>query len=256
MKKKIFNKLFWLPLVILAFGGCESDKEFLTEKPVTFYTTDNAFSSSAQIDQVIVGIYSQLRDMWANPTEQGYIFVFRGNGSDMFDVASIRRSNTFNDYGTINPEHSNFLNIYSAWYQIIAKANLALYAAELPQISWSSDAEKKYMLAQARFFRAFAYRNLGELFGGVPIVTEVTTAARFDFERASRTETYQLQLMNFWPLRMIFRRLLSREDVLSKEPHNITFANFTLPLELSLPLMVIHPVLRLLLPVQYLMPIS
>jgi hypothetical protein len=47
------------------------------------------------------------------------------------------------------------------------------------------------MTAQARFFRAFAYRNLAELFGGVPIVTEITTSPRFDYQRASRLETYQ-----------------------------------------------------------------
>ncbi|MCE5346328.1 MAG: RagB/SusD family nutrient uptake outer membrane protein [Bacteroidales bacterium] len=194
MKKIIINKLIWLLVIVLFFAGCESDDKFLAEEPITFYTTDNAFSSSAQIDQVLVSIYSQLRDMWANPSETGWIFVFRGNGSDMFDVPSIRRANTFNNYGTINPDNTIFMNIYSAWYQIIAKANLALYAAELPQISWSSDTEKAYTLAQARFFRAFAYRNLGELFGGVPIVTEISKTARFDFERASRTATYQFAI--------------------------------------------------------------
>jgi hypothetical protein len=194
MKKILLNKQIWFLIFLLTLISCESDKEFLTEKPVTFYTPDNAFSSSAQIDQVLVGIYSQLRDIWANPTEQGWIFVFRGNGSDMFDVPSIRRSSTFNNYGTINPQHSNFLNIYSAWYQVIAKANLAIYAAELPQISWSSDQEKAYTLAQARFFRAFAYRNLGELFGGVSIVTEISKTPRYDFERATRTATYQFAI--------------------------------------------------------------
>lgn len=193
--KKIFKYTqIWIILLVFAIAGCESDKKFLLEEPTTFYTTDNAFSTSAQIDQVLVGIYSQLRDLWANPNEAGWIFVFRGNGTDMFDVPSIRRGNTFNNYGTINPDHSNFLNIYSAWYQIISKANLALYAAELPQISWSSDAEKAYVLAQARFFRAFAYRNLGELFGGIPIVTEISKTAKYDFERTSRIETYQFAI--------------------------------------------------------------
>ena len=46
-------------------------------------------------------------------------------------------------------------------------------------------------MAQARFFRAFAYRNLGELYGGVPLVTEITTTPRYDFKRSSRLETYQ-----------------------------------------------------------------
>src|SRR3546814_853245 len=139
-------------------------------------------------------MYSQLRDLWANPTERGWIFVWRGNGTDMYDVPSIRRGNTFNNYGNINPDNAVFFDIYSAWYEMIAKANLAIAAAELPKISWSSPEEKAYAIAQARFFRAFAYRNLGELFGGVSLVTEVTEGPRYDFERSTRAETYQFAI--------------------------------------------------------------
>lgn len=195
MKKSIFKHTSaWALLLLMSAAGCKSDMEFLTEKPSTFYTVDNAFSTSAQVDQVLVSIYSQMRDLWANPAEEGWIFVFRGNGTDMFDVPSIRRGNTFNNYGNINADHGHFNNAYSTWYQMISKANLALYAAELPQISWSSAEEKAYVLAQARFFRAFAYRNLGELFGGVPIVTEISTKPRYDFKRSTRVETYQFAI--------------------------------------------------------------
>jgi hypothetical protein len=167
------------------------DDKFLETDPETFYTIDNIFSTSAQVDQAVISIYSQLRDIWANPSEENWIFVFRGNGTDMLDVPSIRRANSFNNYGTINANHANFYSAFSTWYQIIAKANLAIYSAGLPNISWASDADKKYTLAQARFFRAFAYRNLAELFGGVPIVTDVTKVARYDYKRATRVETYQ-----------------------------------------------------------------
>jgi hypothetical protein len=194
MKKIKYIAGIWLLLVFVSISSCESDKEFLTENPETFYTVDNAFSTSAQVDQVLVSIYSHLRDLWANPNESGWIFVFRGNGTDMFDVASIRRSNTFNNYGVINPDNANFYEIFTTWYYVISRANLALYAAELPQISWSSDAEKKYAVAQARFFRAFAYRNLAELFGGVPIVTEISTVPKYDFKRSTRVETYQFAI--------------------------------------------------------------
>src|SRR5690606_8650537 len=163
----------WALLLLMSAAGCKSDMDFLTEKPKTFYTVDNAFATSSQVDQVLVSIYSQLRDLWANPSEEQWIFVFRGNGTDMFDVPSIRRGNSFNNYGNINADNGHFYNAYSTWYQMISKANLALYASELPQIAWSTPEEKAYTVAQARFFRAFAYRNLGELFGGVPIVTEI-----------------------------------------------------------------------------------
>lgn len=178
----------------VSFLSCESEEDFLKEDPQTFYTIDNAFSTSAQVDQVLISIYSHLRDLWANPDGTQWIINFRFNGTDMFDVASIRKAATFNDYGVLNADNSNFYEIYTTWYYVISRANLALYASELPQISWGSEKEKAYVKAQARFFRAFAYRNLGELFGGVPIVTEISTVPKFDFERATRVETYQFAI--------------------------------------------------------------
>ena len=63
MNKLIYIKYLWLMLPLLAVFGC-NDNEFLTEKPKTFYTTSNAFSSSDQVDQVIVGCYSYVRYMY------------------------------------------------------------------------------------------------------------------------------------------------------------------------------------------------
>jgi hypothetical protein len=194
MKKIKYIVGIWILLLFIGMISCESDKSFLKENPSTFYIVDNAFSTSAQVDQVLVSIYSQLRDLWANPNESASIFIFRGNGTDMFDVASIRKGNTFNNYGIINPDNTNYYENYSAWYYVISKANLALYAAELPQMAWSSPAEKSYAVAQARFFRAFAYRNLAELFGGVPIVTDISTVPKYDYKRSSRVETYQFAI--------------------------------------------------------------
>jgi hypothetical protein len=171
-------------------AGCDDDK-FLEEKPITFYTTDNIFSTSEQIDQVLTTIYSKVRYMWTNrPVNHDY-FNFKGKGTDLLDITYSKRGNGFSDYSIINPTHSTFSTLYSDFYTIIARANLAIYAAELPQISWGSDVEKAYTLAQARFFRALAYRNLGELFGGVPIVDAIVETPRFDFERSTRLETYQ-----------------------------------------------------------------
>ncbi len=181
----------WFLLLLVNMVSCTKDDEFLKETPQTFYTVDNAFSTSAQVDQAVVSCYSFLRNLWANPNEGNWVYVFRGNGTDMFDVASIRSSSTFNNYGDINPNNTIFYNVYSAWYQMIAKANLAIYSAGLPAITWASQTDKTYTIAQARFFRAFAYRNLAELFGGVPIVTDISTTARYDFARATRVETYQ-----------------------------------------------------------------
>lgn len=192
--KKI-NKYFILTAILIICSISCDDNAYLTEKPRTFYTVDNAFSSSAQVDQALVSCYSQVRLMCCMVAENKHTYAFvSGNGTDMFDIPSIRRANRFNDYGILNSTNSVYSEIYKQFYQLIAKANLALYASELPQIVWASANDKAYAIAQARFFRAFAYRNLGELYGGVPIVTEITTSPRYDFERSSRVETYQFAI--------------------------------------------------------------
>ena len=191
--KKFIN--IRISLLVLFFGlfACESDEHFLVEDATTFYTVDNAFSTSDQVDQILISIYSHIRDLWVNPTNNGtaWIFNWKGRGTDMYTVPVIRLSDTFSDYSSINPDHSTFYNTYTTWYYVIARANTAIYAADLDGIYWSDEDEKAYVLAQARFFRAFAYKNLGELFGGVPLVTEMETEARYDYTRSTREETYQ-----------------------------------------------------------------
>lgn len=187
------NILLTALLTLVLCVSC-NDEEFLKENPKYFYTTDNAFSTSEQVDQALVACYSHIRAMYCAEANVSS-FAFRdGNGTDMFDIPTIRLANRFNDYGILNSSHTVYYTVYSWWYQLIAKANLAIYAADLPQITWASAQDKAYAIAQAKFFRAWSYRNLGELFGGVPIVSEITTTPRYDFERSTRVETYQFAI--------------------------------------------------------------
>ncbi|MGV8091568.1 MAG: RagB/SusD family nutrient uptake outer membrane protein [Mangrovibacterium sp.] len=182
-------KKIYVLIVVISIIGLTScnDEDFLKEDPPSMYTNENIFSTSAQVDQILIHNYSQLRGLFTG-------ISYKYNGTDMYDVPSNRMSSQFNDYSKINPLHSRFLNTYSAFYKMINQSNMALFAAELPQIKWGSEEEKKYILAQAKFFRAYAYCNLGELFGGVPIVTEIADAPRYDYIRTSREDTYQFAI--------------------------------------------------------------
>ncbi len=177
-------QVFTLLLVLLTFVGCD-DESFLEETPKTFYTTNNIFSSETQVDQVLITMYSDLR----------YFKIFneqmRSFGTDVLDAPEFRLSTSFTDYSKLTAETSNFETVFNFFYKLIANANTAIYAASLDNVSFESEESKAYMLAQARFFRAYAHGNLAELFGGVAIVTEMATEARYDFVRATREETYQ-----------------------------------------------------------------
>lgn len=195
MKTWKYKKLGICILAIFALTGC-NDNAFLKESPETFYTIDNIFTTSSQINQVITGCYEQVRYIYCPYDSWDLeLYAYRlGNGTDLFDVPTIRFGNRFNDYSILSSQSGAYYKIYSAFYQLINIANTALAAAELEHIVWSSDPEKAQAIAEARFFRAFAYRNLGELYGGVPLVTALTTSPRYDYERASRMEIYQFAI--------------------------------------------------------------
>ncbi|RTE55246.1 RagB/SusD family nutrient uptake outer membrane protein [Arenibacter aquaticus] len=179
----IIVKVFTLLVLLATTIGCD-DEAFLNEEPKTFYTTNNIFSSDTQLDQVIITMYSRLRNFELTNAQ------IQGVGTDVLDVPEFRISNTFSDYSKINAESSNFRNVYDFYYELIATANTALSAIEEEGISFESEDKKAYLIAQARFFRGYAHGMLGELFGGVPIVTEVAKEPRFDYVRSTREETY------------------------------------------------------------------
>lgn len=189
------NKNIYIALLCTLFFGvssCESDSNFLRESPSSFYTIDNAFNTSKQIQSAVTSLYAHVRSVVF--TNENSVVLLRGNGTDVFDVPSFRISNSLTDYTKLTPENGLIYNNYFHWYQLISKANLVLYGANLQNITWDKEEERKYALAQAKFFRAYAYRNLGELFGGVPIVQEIITVPKYDFVRSSRVETYQFAI--------------------------------------------------------------
>jgi len=192
MKNQLFKYYIFSSFVLFGLFSCESDDDFLSEIPQTFYTIDNAFTSSSQVDQVILSCYNQLR--WMFCTSDWRYTALRGNGTDIMDVAERRISLSFSDYSQLSPQSTRYNLFYSDFYELISKANTALYAANLEHISWSSESAKNAAIAQAKFFRAYAYRNLGELYGGVPLVDQVYTEAKYDFERSTRRQTYQFAI--------------------------------------------------------------
>lgn len=178
------------------FQSC-NDSAFLKENPDTSYTIDNIFKTSGQVKQVVTSCYEKVKNLYA-PSDVMYfspVHQYKGNnGTDMFDVPTIRYGQRMNDYGILSSQTGVYYNVYSAYYELINIANTALAAAELEHIEWNSAQEKATIIAEARFFRAFAYRNLGELFGGVPLVTEMATKPRYDYKRVTRLETYQFAI--------------------------------------------------------------
>ncbi|WP_405380825.1 RagB/SusD family nutrient uptake outer membrane protein [Maribacter sp. LLG6340-A2] len=182
------NKIiFFLMIPCLLIVSC-NDEEFLTEEPKTFNTIDNIFSSSAQVDQLLVTLYKDFRNL------RVFNWQSKGHGTDVYDSPEFRLGDSFTDYSRINAQSGQFNTFYEFYYRVISRANTVLEVADRENINWPSEEERLYAIAQAKFFRGYAYGSLAELFGGVPLVQEVFDQPKFDFERATREETYRFAI--------------------------------------------------------------
>ena len=120
--KKIYSKHIVLSLLVIFFGVSCDDAGFLKEDPETFYTIDNVFSTSEQVDQVVTTCYQLVRNIYCpydNSSELNVWSYSMGNGTDMFDVPTIRFNYRFNDYSIINSENTVFKDTYAAFYYLI-----------------------------------------------------------------------------------------------------------------------------------------
>lgn len=189
------TNIFYHSLIIVCVSiygillyGC-GDDDFLKEKTETSYTLMNAFSVASQVNDCVTELYYYHKHLMI-PNSNSEWFL-NGQGTDICDFGEAT-----NAEGTAVSVFSNWSStyrrterIFNGFYTLIAKSNLVIHGAE--HVNWTNESDKKFAIAQARFFRGYSYMNLGELFGGVPITETFNEVPHFDFTRSTRAETYK-----------------------------------------------------------------
>ena len=93
------------------------------------------------------------------------------------------------NYSKINSQDGQAAKWWNWNYAIVKYANTVIAGVENPIAKITAD-EKSALLGEARFFRAWAYRNLAIAFGGVPILPGPVTEPKVDFVRNTQAECY------------------------------------------------------------------
>lgn len=169
---------------LVGVWACSAD-EWLEEEPLSFYTTDNSYTTAVQFRQALNFQYDNLREMyWVNgdQTVAMYFGDLAYGGTDFPD----QKFNNFEAF--ITPTTYVPGSFWNRAYIGIANANTILHRIELAD--QVSDDNKNIIKGEALFFRAYWYNFLANLFGGVPLVLEEETAPRRDYVRATREEVY------------------------------------------------------------------
>ncbi|AGA77938.1 RagB/SusD family nutrient uptake outer membrane protein [Echinicola vietnamensis] len=180
------TQLLFGACIVGAVLSCEND--FLEEKPLDFLNSDVVLTNPEGFESAITGLYESVRHLY-----------FREDGSKMqamyygTDVATTgdRSLADFKDYGTWLTPTLYAVDHYWNWgyRNLMPRANTIIqYATE--QDFWESDAQRNAVIAEARFFRAYAYNFMANLYGDVPIVDQLYRAPKADFQRSPRAEVY------------------------------------------------------------------
>ncbi|MBJ6368636.1 RagB/SusD family nutrient uptake outer membrane protein [Snuella sedimenti] len=188
MKNLTYNKI-WIVLIGFILTLSCSDEDFLKEERRDGLNTENAFRNKAQFETLLGNVYRQVREFYNSGDGDSDAWI-KGLGTDVFFWPR-GDDRVYNDWAKLNPFEGYSSRWFNWQYIIIRDANTAIDAAQKEDVIWNSDAERDAIIAEGRFLRAFAYRNLANLYGGVPIIDGPVTEPKVDFVRATREETWQ-----------------------------------------------------------------
>lgn len=155
----------------------------LTEVPSSSITPQNFYRNETEVLGGLASVYAQLRstvDDYYNLSEISTDeMIVPTRGQDWYDNGQwidIHRQT----WGATSPAAGSLIN--GAWvnlFQGVARANIVLDA--LNRVSF---ADKPVVVAELRTLRAFYYYLLMDMFGGVPIVTDIAIQTRAQNTRA------------------------------------------------------------------------
>lgn len=181
-----------LCVTMLLVSGC---KKFLEEKDPSNLTPESYYTIPEHAEAAIAAVYADTRfyGFGAGIFSSNWQMLEAVTGTSTTETA--QNSDLNNLYSlSYDGNTGHIVNWWNGLYKVIAQANLVL--EKVPGITPMDDAQKKRILGEARFLRAWAYFYAVRLWGNIPLITKTQTANSEDFfpARAPQEDIYKLIL--------------------------------------------------------------
>jgi starch-binding outer membrane protein, SusD/RagB family len=191
MKKYNLILLKALAVVFLLSGSISCNDDYLNEKPLDFLSAENFFTTEEGFEAAVIGLHERLRDnFWGTTDGQNWFILPGGFGTDFGFNAFNLETGTRNNYGLVTSSDGFAKEWWQKSYSLIQNANVIITRAESAEAEDVSQDVRNIAVAKAKFFRAFAYRILVQLFGDVPINREEIAGVKLDFARDPKADVY------------------------------------------------------------------
>ena len=186
--KTVFN---YFLLTLGLFTACSD--EVLEEVPLDELSNEQVLSSPAGFENYIIGLHEAARlELFRHDSFHSYIN--QQMGTDIACSGETAAAN-FRNYVTYLTPTVSFVEHFWDWaYRLmLLRANTVIVYAERPDFQhiWQNEEQKNAIIAEAKFFRAYTYDFLANLWGDVPIVDTIFNNPKTDFVRSSRQEVLE-----------------------------------------------------------------
>lgn len=172
-------------LVFTSLFSCK--KGYLDETPKDFLSSSNAYITNADFTIAVNDMYRVTRTEFYT-RDENYPFDYLYGCDIVYDGQPDPARHTNMAAAYVPSGGRNIpLTHWSAFYKIISEANVII--SRIPT-SEMTEEQKKLATAKAFFFRAFSYRSLAYLYGGVPLALEEISVPKTDYVRATKEEVY------------------------------------------------------------------
>lgn len=180
---KHMKKLVYLLSTLLMLMSCESflDTELLTDK-----TTENFPETEKDANQMLTSIYAKL--LFEDPETSSEYYTAQLASDDCLGGNLSYSGNCATNFLLYQGSLNSRLGIWDRCYQLINHANNTINTLDNVK-SWSSESERLRHFGESYFLRAWAYYELVQIFGGVPLRTTIDAV---NLPRASVDEVYTL----------------------------------------------------------------
>lgn len=194
MKMKKLLQTGLVMILMISVSGC---KDFLEEDLKSALAPTNTFTSTYGFEVGSAGLYALMRSEY-NTFGEGGAYIHNGAcpyealqaATDLADVINSDASLLPFANLTLNSQE-RFVGTYWNWaYSLIASANEILVFSE-KNTNWDNPADKQRFQAEARFFRAYAYRTLVYLYGDVPYTETILYDFQLNFTRTPKAEVIE-----------------------------------------------------------------
>jgi hypothetical protein len=186
MKK--MKKIYAIFITLVILMGCNED--ILNLKNPTQYDTGTFFKTELELEKGVNAVYGGLYfgGLWIRE----YYFIFDLLGNDASVATALQGELAEFAKYTFNAAHGQINVYWRSLYRIILRANLVIDQGNEFLAKNPDNAKVKRFIGEAKFLRSWAYFELVNQFGRVPLKTSLKDLDVIETTRAKKEDIWAL----------------------------------------------------------------